>query len=143
MVIYMNNLDNEKKLLNFKEEIIGEEAKIVIKTYQKRNNVFQDVVLQLGNREIFLGRFPKDEKKLIVKYSDGKILLAYKSQINELEGMKIIKVLSLYEILDDTFYSCTEKEALNIFDSSLDDSFLEEENSLMHRADIEKKKRLR
>ena len=135
---------NELKLLNIVETItIGENAFINISLYQKRNDVFYDVVFNLNGKEIFLGRVPQSEKKLIVKYKDGKILLAYKGHINEIEGMKIIKVLSLYEILDDTFYSCTEKEALNIFDSSLDDSFLKEENSLMHRADIEKKKRLR
>lgn len=139
----MNN-SNDLKLLNLVETIkISEVAFINVSLYQKRNAVFYDVVLNLNGKEIFLGRVPHIEKKLIVKYKDGKILLAYKSHINELEGMKIIKVLSLYEILDDTFYSCTEKEALNIFDSSLDDSFLQEENSLMHRVDLEKKKRLR
>ena len=139
----MNNSD-ELKLLSLVETIkISENAFINVSLYQKRNAVFYDVVLNLNGKEIFLGRVSQSEKKLIVKYKDGKILLAYKSHINDDEGMKIIKVLSLYEIVDDTFYSCTEKEALNIFDSSLDDSFLKEENSLMHRADIEKKKRLR
>ena len=139
----MNNSD-ELKLLSLVETIkISENAFINVSLYQKRNSVFYDVVLNLNGKEIFLGRVPQSEKKLIVKYKDGKILLAYKSHINDDEGMKIIKVLSLYEIVDDTFYSCTEKEALNIFDSSLDDSFLEEENSLIHRTDLEKKKRLR
>ena len=132
------------KLLNLVETIkISENAVINVSLYQKRNTVFYDVVFNLYGKEIFIGRVLQNEKKLIVKYKDGKILLAYKSHINELEGIKIIKVLSLYEIVDDTFYSCSEKEALNIFDSSLDDSFLEEENSLMHRVDLEKKKRLR
>ncbi len=145
----MSNLNdmldiNTPKLLYPKDIIkIGENAQINIGTYEKRRDVFQDVILELNNKEIFLGRFNKDENKLIVKYKDGKILIGYQEFKKETEDMRIIKVLSLYEMLDDTFISCTEKEALNMFDPNIDDSYLKNKDSLIHRADIEKKIRLR
>ena len=135
---------NTPKLLYKKEIIeIGEKAKISIGTYEKRRDVYQDVVLELDGKEIFLGRFNKDEKLLTVKYKDGRILIGYKEFKKEVEDMRIIKVLSLYEMADDTFYSCSELEALNMFDPSIDDTYLKNKETLMHRADIEKRKRLR
>lgn len=145
----MNNINNilginTPKLLYTKEIIeIGENAKISIGTYEKRRDIFQDVVLELNNKEIFLGRFNKEENKLIVKYNNGKILIGNEEFKQEVQEMRIIKVLSLYDMLDDTFYSCTEKEALNMFDSNIDSEYLKNKDALMHRTDIEKKKRLR
>ncbi len=145
----MNNLENMininiPKLLYPKDIIeIGENVKINIGTYSKRNTVFQDVILELKDKEVFLGRFSKEDRPLIVKYKDGKVLIGNQEFKNEVEDMKIIKVLSLYEMVDDTFYSCTEKEALNIFDSSIDDTYLKDKDAFIHRSDIEKKKRLR
>lgn len=145
----MNNLNdmldiNTPKLLYKKDIIkIGENAQITIGTYEKRRDVFQDVVLELDGKEIFLGRFNKDENMLTVKYKDGKILIGYQEFKKEVEDMRIIKVLSLYEMLDDTFISCSENEALNMFDPSIDNTYLKNKDALMHRADIEKKKRLR
>ena len=145
----MNNLKdmldiNTPKLLYPKDIIeIGEKARITVGTYEKRRDVFQDVILELSGKEIFLGRFIKDEKLLTVKYNDGKILIGYNEFKKEVEDMRIIKVLSLYEIVDDTFISCTENEALNMFDNNIDDTYLKNKDALMHRADIEKRKRLR
>ena len=135
---------NTPKLLYPKDIIkIGENAQINIGTYEKRRDVFQDVILDLNGKEIFLGRFNKDENQLIVKYKDGKILIGYQEFKKETEDMRIIKVLSLYEMLDDTFISCSEKQALNMFDPNIDDSYLKNKDALMHRADIEKRIRLR
>lgn len=145
----MSNLNdmldiNTPKLLYKKDIIkIGENAQITIGIYEKRRDVFQDVVLELSGKEIFLGRFNKDENMLTVKYKDGKILIGYQEFKKEVEDMRIIKVLSLYEMLDDTFISCSENEALNMFDPSIDNTYLKNKDALMHRADIEKKKRLR
>ncbi|MBQ2946798.1 MAG: hypothetical protein IJE04_02990 [Bacilli bacterium] len=144
----MNNLDNivdinTPKLLYDKDIIkIGENAKISIGTYEKRRDVFYDVILELNEKEIFLGRFLKDEKTLTVKYNNGKILIGYEEFKKEVEEMRIIKVLTLYEMVDDTFYSCSEKDALNIFNSNLSDAYLKDKETLMYRADVEKRKRL-
>ena len=135
---------NAQKLLYDKDIIeIGDNVKISIGTYEKRNNIFQDVILELKDKEVFLGRFNKEDRPLTVKYKDGKVLIGYQELKKEVKGIRMVKVLSLYEMLDDTFYSCTEKEALNMFDSSMDDTYLKNRDSLIHRSDIEKKKRLR
>lgn len=144
----MNNLDNivdinTPKLLYDKDIIkIGENAKISIGTYEKRRDIFHDVILELNEKEIFLGRFLKDEKTITVKYNDGKILIGYEEFKKEVEEMRIIKVLTLYEMVDDTFYSCSEKDALNIFNPNLSDAYLKDKETLMYRADVEKRKRL-
>lgn len=139
----MNSSDiNTPKLLCPKDVMkIGESAQITIGTYQKRLNVYQDVVLELKDKEIFLGRFVTEEDKLVVRYKDGKILVGREKQENNVT--KITKVLTLYEVVDDMFYSCSELEALNLFDSSIDSTHLQNKGSYMHRSDLEKIIRLR
>ena len=103
----MNSSDiNTPKLLCPKDVMkIGESAQITIGTYQKRINVYQDVVLELNDKEIFLGRFVTEEDKLVVRYKDGKILIGREKQENNVT--KMTKVLTLYEVVDDMFYSCS------------------------------------
>lgn len=143
----MNNLNNNKninvpKLIGSKNIIkIGETAQITIGMYQKRNNVYQDVVLELKDEDIFLGRFITEEENLVVKYRDGKILIGRGKEENSIA--KITKVLTLYEVIDDTFYSCSEIEALSMFDPSIDKTYLQNKNTYMHRSDLEKIIRLR
>jgi len=134
-----NNTDiNVPKLLGPKSVIkIGENAQITIGTYQKRINVYQDVVLELKDKDIFLGRFVTEDDELVVKYKDGKILIGRE------KGTKLTKVLTLYEVIDDTFYSCSEIEALSMFDPSIDGTNLQNKNTYMHRSDLEKIIRLR
>lgn len=139
----MNNTDiNTPKLLGPKEIIkIGEKAQITIGTYQKRNSVYQDVILELEDKDIFLGRFVTEEDKLVASYKNGKILIGREKEENNITN--ITKVLTLYEVVDDMFYSCSEIEALNLFDSSIDSSNLKNKNTYMHRSDLEKIIRLR
>ena len=143
----MNNSNNSKdinvpKLLGPKNIIkIGENAQITIGTYQKRINVYQDVVLELKDKEIFLGRFVTEEDDLVVKYKNGKILIGREKA--EKSGTKLTKVLTLYEVIDDTFYSCSEIEALSMFDPSINGTHLQNKNTYMSRSDLEKIIRLR
>lgn len=133
---------NTPKLLYPKDVIkIGESAQITIGMYQKRIDFYQDVVLELKDKQIFLGRFVTEDDKLVVKYKDGKILIGREKE--ETKGTKLTKVLLLYEISDDTFYSCSEIDALNMFDLGIDSSYLENKSSFMHRSDLEKIIRLR
>ena len=136
-------VNNETKLVYLFETIkINEKSFINIKLNEKRNNKFFDVIFNLNGKEIFLGRFAKDFNIINAKYKDGKILIYYENFNQNKHCMTINKVLSLYDILDDTFYSCTEIEALNIFDSSIDSSYLKQPENLIHRSDVEKSKRL-
>ena len=139
----MNNDINKVKLIYTIDNIkISEEINIKINLCEKRGNRFYDVVFYLKDKEILLGRFDKEENKVCAKYKDGKILI-YNNKFNKhTNQMEIIKVLSLYEIVDDTFYSCTEEEALNIFDKSIDASYLKNKNNPIYRSDIEKTRRL-
>ena len=133
---------NTPKLLQPLDVIkIGEDAKIVIGLYEKRGNKFYDVTLNLKDKQIFLGRFDKTFDFFKVLYNNGKILTCYENFDKDSGSIQILEVLSLYEIVDDTFYSCIEEEALTMFDPNIDASYLRNKNNLIYRTDIEKRKR--
>lgn len=139
----MNSNINSVKLIYESDNIkIGENAYIKISLCEKRINRFYDVVLCLKDKEIFLGRFDKDDNCVGAKYKDGKILI-YKDEFKKQTGkLEIIEVLSLYEVADDTFYSVTEKEAIELFDNTINSTFIKKKNNVLHKTDIEKIKRL-
>lgn len=139
---FNTNIDEPKLIYNIDTIKIGEGATIKIDFYEKRGTRFYDIVLNLKDKEIFIGRFNKGEETIKAKYNDGKIIICDERLIEGENKVGIMKVFSLYDILDDTFYSCTEEEALNIFDSSIDTSHLKDKNKPIYRADIEKKRRL-
>lgn len=145
----MNNLLNETDIyapkLLFTNEVakIGENAKILIKKYEIRKNYVEDVVLVYPDKEILLGRFDQDVNILFALYNDGKILVGHKDFKDDVKDMKVIEVDLLYDVADDTFYSCTEKEALSIFDKNIDSSYLKHEDKYIYRDDIEKKSRIK
>lgn len=132
-----------KLLYPFEIINISEKALIKVGLYEKRGNLFYDVIFELNDKYIFLGRFDKTHNSFKVKYNDGKILICYEEFKNQEKEMKIIKVLSLYEIVDDTFYSCTEEEALELFNENLDSSYLKNKKNKILRSDVEKIRRLR
>lgn len=141
----MNNKElniNIPRLLGPVDEIkIGENAVIEKGLYEKRGNKFYDIKIKLQDKEIFLGRFNKTFDRISVKYKDGKILIC--NEEFKKDSMKIVDVLSLYDILDDTFYSCTEEEAIKIFNPNIDYSNLKNKKRNISRADIEKLKRIK
>jgi len=143
MMISMDYDRNKEKLIYTVSKIkISEDAFIEIKEYEKRGTRFHDVIFKLKEKEIFLGRFIKIYNTVKANYKDGKILLYHEEYNEKNKEMNIIKVLSLYNILDDIFYSCSEVEALNIFDPLLDSSGLKTPDYLIYRSDLEKRKRL-
>ena len=139
----MNN-QNDLKLLYIVQNIkIREGTFLNVSLYQKRNAVFYDVVLALGEKKIFLGRYNKtNDKDVRATYKDGKILIFYPDTIKENKQVIITEVLSLYDVADDTFYSYSEKEALELYDNSIDSSYLKNKKNVLHRTDVEKMKRL-
>lgn len=138
----LNNMVNEKKL-KYKAEIvnINENNYISVSEYEKRGNSFFDVVFNNNGKEIFIGRYNKELKKINVKYNNGKILVFTNDFIKD-KGVFITDVLSLYDVLDDTFYSVTKLEALNVFDPTIDSSYIKNKNKLIVRDDIEKYDRM-
>ena len=137
----MNN--NNKKILEPIYTLKISDNLIIEKClYQTTGNTFYEVVLKTDKNEIFIGRFTKELNNLRVTYNNGKILVYYDNFIQEERQMKVIKVLSLYDILDDIFYSCTEEEALNIFNPNIDTNYLEDPDRYIYRSDLEKRKKL-
>ena len=149
MVMCMNNFDEVKSIYTPKiisnnlVEKITENAKVLIKKYEVRKNYFEDVILEISGQEILLGRFDQDVNLLFAMYKDGKILIGHKTFIDEVKDMKIVEIDALYEMADDTFYSCTEEEALKLFDDNIDTSYLKHKDKYIYRSDIEKKSRLK
>ena len=138
-----NNISNEKKLISLVNKIIINNTNyITICEFQKRNCEFYEVVFNNNGNEIFLGRFIKESDKLNARYSDGKILI-FMEDVIENEIHAVTKVLGLYEILDDTFYSLTEENALKTFDSNLNSNYLKNKNNLIAREDLEKKQKIK
>ena len=120
---------------------IGENAKIEIRHYRKKGETYYVVIFKIDEREVFLGKFPDDIEQLKADYVNGKILI-FTDVFDQVSGLfKVDQVFSLYDILDDTFYSCTEAEALKTFDPFVDRKFLKNKDRLIARSDIEKKKR--
>ena len=120
---------------------IGDASSIKVFYYEKRNTKYYDVILDANGKETFLGRYVREYNKVKAKYKDGRILI-YNDIINASKReFEITKILALYDILDDVFYSCTEEEALNLFDNQLETNFLENKDNLIVRSDIEKRKR--
>lgn len=103
---------------------------------------YSDVILinKELEKEAFIGRFIEPISKVKVSYNNGKILVYHDEYNSEIRCDVITCVLSLYDILDDFSYSCTEKEALNIFDDNLTTDYLQDKNSSIVKSDLERKK---
>lgn len=104
---------------------------------ENKGNVFYDILFDNHGKEIFIGRYAQELGTINAIYNSGMILI-YSASVDN----KITRVYTLYDILDDTHYSSTELEALNLFDPNLDGSSLKTPHRLLIRSDIEKKHRL-
>lgn len=115
---------------------------IIVETqnFTKRNQTYCDVVLidVLKNEQKFIGRFIEPQSKVKIKYNSGKILI-YNDKFNtKLRKDVIVKVLALYSIIDDVIFAEDEETCLNIFDESIDTSFLKDKNNLTVKIDVER-----
>lgn len=133
---------NEPVLMSLDVKKISDNSSIDIELYEKRKRKFYDVILNLPDKKIFIGRFIKEFDNISVDYNNGKVLIYIEKFIRQISTMKITKVLTLYDIVDDTCYSVTELEALSIFNKNIDSNYLEKKDNYIYRTDIEKSKRL-
>ena len=130
-------IDNSIKMLEEPKKImIDDKNYIKISKYQKRDTIFYDVIFINLDKEKFIGRY-KDFNNMNVSYKDSKILV-FSQDVDNF----IIKVHTLYDILDDINYSLSEIEALKVFDSSIDSSKLINKEKSIVRCDVEKRHRL-
>ena len=117
---------------------IGDNSYISLYMFKDRRDIVYYVTLNIGDDEKLLGRFVEDCDFTRVKYKDGKILIYSEVQDLETGELNIQKIHSLYDIADDTFYSCTEREAIEMFDPTLDSSHLKNKDNYIYRSDREK-----
>lgn len=136
-------MNNEEKLIGTPDiYMINNSCYIGVQLKEKRGDKFFDVLLIDNDKEIFLGRIMKELENLRILINNNKVLI-YSSMFDSItKEMQINKVYSLYDIDDDLFYSCTELEALNMFDSNININYLLNKNNNISRSDVEKKKRL-
>ena len=139
-----NNYDINKPKLKYEPDIlnIGKDLYVSVAEYQKRGDSFFDIILHNKEKEIFIGRYSTDLHNINVMYNNGTILVYSRQFIKERNNNFIVKVHSLYDILDDVHYSLTEEEALTLFDPQLDTTFLKDKTKSTIREDVEKKHRL-
>lgn len=135
----LNDSKYEKKLKSPLNIIkINTNNYIVIGEYETKGNDFFDVIFFNNGKEIFLGRFNGDLKKINAQYNNEKIII-YNEEKLESNECVITNVLSMYNIIDDTFYSVSEEEAIKLFDSNINSLHLKNKNNLINRSDIRKK----
>lgn len=113
---------------------------IKLENLKQRNIEFYDVTLFINNKKLFLGRFTDNYENFRVAYNKGKILI-YSDNYSE-NNYTITHVIALYDIVDETFYSETPEEALEIFAPNLAKCYSNKNNKQIHRTDSEKRKRL-
>ncbi len=130
---------NNKKKLSEEINKINDSMYVKSILYLKRGDKFYDIYFVNNGIENFIGRFTQIEEKIEVLHNKDKLLICKRQYIEK--GMKIIKVLGMYNILDNMLYYCTELEALNLFDSSIDKKYLKSPKNTLYRLDIEKKRR--
>jgi len=139
------NIDNSTKPIS-EPMIYLIQGKNYIKTqlFQKRNAQFYDVIFYNNGKKIFIGRYNNDYDNFRVAYNKGKILLYSDNyeETNKESKYVITNVISLYDILDETFYSVTPEEALDIFAPNLSEFYPKKNEKPIHRIDLEKRKRL-
>lgn len=115
---------------------------VQVQNFDKRNVKYSDVTLI--NKELekwaFIGRFIEPISKVKAAYNNGKILIYHDEYNSELRRDVITCVLSLYNILDDFSYACTEVEALNIFNENEITDYLQNKNNSIVKSDLERKK---
>ena len=115
---------------------INDNTFILIKNYKKGASEYSIITLHLKDKKVLVGKFNEEFDNLNARYKDGRVLVYFGNG-------DIKKVLSLYEMVDDTFYSCTEEEAINIFDNTLDVSHIQNKNRPIYRMDSEKTRRIK
>lgn len=115
---------------------------IQIQNFKKRNVEYSDVFLidKKHKNEIFIGRFIEPISKVKASYNDGKILIYHDEYNSELRCDVVTCVLLLYNMVDDINYSCSEEEALIIFDNNAITDYLENKNSSIVKIDLKRKK---
>ena len=99
---------------------IDKDTYVEVQLYKKRADKYYEVVLHNNEISIYIGKFMKDTDLFGVIHKNGNILL-YNENFNfKKRKMNIVEVLALYNIEDDTFYYCSQADAIRMFGSDID-----------------------
>jgi len=134
---YKENALFERKIIK-----IDEKNFISSQLFEYRGKSYYDVIFNNDGKEKFIGRFENNNSTFETIYKDGKILICYLEYNNDNLNMCISKVACLYDMVDDTYFACTEEQAISIFDESYQLVNLKNKKNCIVRSDLIKKKRL-
>lgn len=121
---------------------IDENKYISSQLFEYRGKCYYDVIFNNEGEEKFIGRFDKENSIFETMYQSEKILVCYKEYNNINSSLCISKVACLYDIIDDTFFACTEEQAISIFDENYKFVNLTNKDNHIVRSDLIKKKQL-
>ena len=109
---------------------------VEVQLFKKGNEFYYGVTLYNNKKTIYIGKYIRNNNLFSIKYKNGNILL-YNENFNHQKGrMNIVEVLGLYNITDDTFYYCSEADAIRLFDSNIDLDDLQKPNKKILRTGI-------
>jgi len=140
----ITTVNNEEKI-KYEPTIlkINEKNHIKIINLEKRGNNFCDVIFNNCGKEIFVGRYETETQNVKVLYNDGRILVYSDEFIDSEKKVEITNIHTLYDIVDDICFSMKQEDLLNLFDPSLNTSYLKKANKIINYSDVEKRRRLR
>lgn len=132
-------ITNPMPLLESLKIAVDNDKYINIQLYRKRSIDYYEVIFHNENNEIYFGKFYKDDSLIDAKHKNGKILVYTEEFNHKLRKLMISQVLVLYDIDDDIFYYCSEKDALLLFDNTIDSSGLKKPNNKILRTNVRKR----
>lgn len=119
--------------------IIDDNNYISVQLFEKQRIKYYEVTFINNEKQIFLGKFYKEDYLFNVSYKNGKILIHNDEFDHGLAQMQIKEVLALYDIIDDIFYYCTEENAVKIFDETIDSSNIKRKNNKLLRSSVKRR----
>lgn len=124
---------------------ISEEIFVTVDEYIQYDINYLLITLHKNGKKIIVGRYLKEGRNILVSYKNGNIMLYYADyNYNTYSLSKIIKVINLYDIVNDMSYAVTEKEALELFDSNLSTDNLAYPNaSLVEYNEVNNQKKIK
>ena len=124
---------------------INQNTYVTVDEYIQYDINYLLITLHKDGDQIILGRYLKEGHNILVSNRNENILLYYADYDYDTHSLsRIIKVINLYDIINDMTYSVTEKKALEIFDPNLSTEYLlNPEGSLVNYNAINNQKKFK
>ena len=124
---------------------INENTNVTVDEYIQYDIHYLLITLNKNGEPIIIGRYLKESKNILVSYKNHNILLYYADYNHDSNSLsKIFKVINLYDVFEDISYCVTEKQALEIFDPSINTNYLiDPDGSLVNYNVVNNQKKLK